>query len=772
MSKIWLKKEAKEWNEALPIGNGMLGAMIFGGTKQERIQVNEDSLWSGKFMKRVNPDAKAHISEIRKLLEEERVEQAEQLAARSMFGTYPHMRHYQTFGDVWIDFFENIGEQAVGVTPGLKIPFLTNVEKEVLGYERELDLEQSLGSVSYGIENVRYKREFLASNPDNVLAYQLTADQNEKISFEVYLTRKDNRRGRGSSFCDGCEALDDTKLRLYGNTGGKEGIAFELTVKVVSKGGKQYSMGSRIIVENADKAVIYIAARTSYRSENPLEYCMERVEAASEKGYEAIRQEHIADYRKLYNSSRLTLKGKEEHTSLPTDERLARMRQGKSDVELINTYYNYSRYLLISSSRKESLPANLQGIWNGELEPMWGSKYTININIQMNYWMAEKGGLPELHMALLKHLKTMYPHGKAVAKEMYGVDGFCCHHNTDIWGDCAPQDNNITSTLWPMGGAWLCLHAVEHFKYTQDKAFLKEYYPIVKDAVKFFRGYMTKDEEGYWITGPSSSPENIYITSKGNYGCLCMGPSMDSEIVRELFTGYLELAEAMKDKDEITDSAKEMLNNLQPIRIGKYGQIQEWNKDYEEMDKGHRHISQLFALYPGNQIRPDQTPELAKAAEKTLERRLQNGGGHTGWSKAWVILFFARLWKGEEAWKNLNELLAHATLDNLLDNHPPFQIDGNFGGACGLMEMFVQDYADKVYLLPALPAEIADGSVTGIRLKNGAILGFEWENGQCKSFCVEAVRDCEFTIVCGENSSYYIKLKEHERKSFQKEAVK
>lgn len=772
MNRIWLKKEAKEWNEALPIGNGMLGAMIFGGTELERIQMNEDSLWSGGFMNRVNPDANNHISEVRRLLEEEKLDEAEQLAARSMFGAYPHMRHYQTMGDVWIDFFQNKGEKVIGKMPGQEIPFLTNAKKEISDYERVLKIEESVGHISYEIEQVRYKREFFASKPENVIVYRLTANQDKKISFETYLTRKDNRRGRGSSFCDGNEAICNSFVRLYGNQGGKDGIDFELVMKVVSSGGKQYSMGSHIIVEDAMDATIYITARTSYRTENPLQYCMERLDEASRKGYEKIKDEHMKDYGKLFYASQLKLKEDESLTRFSTDERIARIRQGKEDIGLINTYYNYSRYLLISSSRKDSLPANLQGIWNGELEPMWGSKYTININIQMNYWMAEKGGMSELHMALLQHLKTMYPRGKAVAKEMYGIDGFCCHHNTDIWGDCAPQDSNITSTIWPMGGAWLCLHVIEHFKYTQDVEFLKEYYEIVKDAVKFFHEYMIKDEEGYWITGPSSSPENIYISPKGSYGCLCMGPSMDSEIVRELFTGYLELAKAMGDSDGIVSETQTRLSSLQPIRIGKYGQIQEWNKDYEEMDKGHRHISQLFALYPGNQIRVDRTPKLAKAAEKTLERRLENGGGHTGWSKAWIILFYARLRKAKEAWKNLNELLANATLDNLLDNHPPFQIDGNFGGACGLMEMIVQDYEDEVILLPALPKELSEGKVAGIHLKNGAILDFSWENWKIKTVHIQALRDCQFTIVSDKHASLYIKLSQNETKSYQEEDLK
>lgn len=406
----------------------------------------------------------------------------------------------------------------------------------------------------------------------------------------------------------------------------------------------------------------------------------------------------------------------------------------------------------------------MQGIWNEEFEPMWGSKYTININIQMNYWMAEKTGLQALHLPLLEHLKRMHPRGKEVAASMYHVEGFCCHHNTDIWGDCAPQDYHTSSTIWPMGGAWLCLHIYEHYQYTKDKGFLEEYFPILKDSVQFFMNYMVQNSDGKWVTGPSSSPENIYITAKNQYGCLCMGPTMDIEIVRELFSNYLKTVEILEKEEPLTGLVKDRIENLPKLKVGKYGQIQEWDQDYEELEVGHRHISQLFALYPAQQIRKDQTPKLAQAAEKTLDRRLENGGGHTGWSKAWIILFFARLWKKEKAYQNLQELLAEATLDNLLDNHPPFQIDGNFGGACGILEMIVQDYQDVVYLLPALPQEMPDGNVSGIRTKSGFILNMEWSGCRVKSVEVESVHGTQITIVNETLESRKIRCEKGEKK--------
>ena len=740
MNEIWFRNEAEEWTEAFPIGNGFMGAMVFGRTSVERIQVNEDSVWSGGYMERVNPDAKEHLHEVRQLLKEGRVQEAELLASRSMYASYPHMRHYQTLGDVWIDFFHTRGRQIVKKKEN-GTSFVEYEPPVFEGYRRRLNLEDAMGSIAYKTEKGSVKREFFASASAQVLVYKMYADADEVLDFEVSLTRKDNRSGRGSSFCDGTEALGDDAIRLYGKNGADNGIAFEMAVRIASKGGRRYRMGSHIIVEGAKEAVLFITGRTTYRSEDPAAWCMETLKAAGTQPYEKLKKQHLDDYHALYNSSVLELGKEEEFERLSTPERLARMRNGEEDVGLVNLHYNFARYLLISSSRENSLPANLQGIWNEDFEPAWGSKYTININIQMNYWMAEKTGLSRLHMPLLEHLKTMRPHGQETAEKMYGARGFCCHHNTDIWGDCAPQDSHVSATIWPMGGAWLCLHIIEHYLYTKDREFMEEFYGILRDSVQFFTDYMVQDEQGYWMTGPSSSPENIYMNEQGECGCLCMGPAMDSEILRELFGGYIRITEELGLEDELEKDVKIRLEGLPPIEVGKYGQIQEWRKDYEEMEIGHRHISQLFALYPAAQIRPDTTPGLARAALHTLERRLSHGGGHTGWSKAWIILFYARLRDGEKAWKNQRELLTGATLDNLFNTHPPFQIDGNFGGACGLLEMLVQDFEDIVFLLPALPQALKNGKVQGIRLKCGCILDLEWKDSQITEIRLLGLRD-------------------------------
>ena len=485
MNKICFREEAKDWNEALPIGNGFLGAMVFGKIGTERLQINEDSVWTGSFMERVNPDARENYTKVRELLLNGEIEQAELLAERSMYATYPHMRHYQTLGDVWIDFYKQRGKTIFKKDQGGLLS-VQHESVEVQTYNRELDISRAVGKIQYESEKGKYEREFFASNPDHIIVYQMKSIDGELLNFDLFLTRKDNRSGRGSSFCDGTEVLDGNKIRLYGKQGGDHGIAFELLVQVRTKNGKISRMGSHLLVEDAKEATLFITARTSFRSEQPLQWCMDVLSNAEKESYGTLQERHIKDYLSYYEKSNLKLNYKDSYEHLTTPERLEQMRNGIEDIELINTYYNFARYLLISSSREGSLPSNLQGIWNEEFEPMWGSKYTININIEMNYWIAEKTGLSKLHMPLLEHLQRMYPHGKDVAEKMYGIDGFCCHHNTDIWGDCAPQDNHVSSTLWPMGGAWFCLHLIEHYKYTKDREFLKEYYGILKDAVKFF----------------------------------------------------------------------------------------------------------------------------------------------------------------------------------------------------------------------------------------------------------------------------------------------
>lgn len=743
MSEILFDHEAASWTEALPLGNGTLGAMIFGGVAHERIQLNEDSCWSGGPMDRVNDDCLPHLVEVRRLLFEEKTKEAEALAAQTMYGTYPHMRHYQTLGDVWIDLPELEGRRRV-VKDGNGLPAIRTQGVHVEDYVRRLDLAQAIQTLSFRREGTAQTREAFVSFQAQALVFRIAQDA--PFSAIISATRKDNHPGKGSSYCDGCRVLKDgATISLWGTNGGANGIRFAFCVRVLSD-GQITRGGSHLVVDHSKELILLVAARTSFRSNDPLEWCLGTLAAAERKGMATLRAEHIADYQKLFSRCQLSLSGTDSSSSFTTAERLGHLRHGKEDLGLVETYFDYGRYLLISSSREGSLPANLQGIWCDQFEPAWGSKYTVNINLQMNYWMAESLGLSELTQPLFDQLLRMLPKGEDVARRMYGTDGFCCHHNTDIWGDCAPQDAHATSTIWPMGAAWLALHVVEHWRYTHDEKFLATYFCIVEEAARFLAGYLVEDPDGYLVTGPSVSPENAYLTPEGEIGSLCMGPTMDTEIVQELFSGYLELAEQAAADPYLVETLAVELSHLRPLEIGRHGQIVEWSHDFEETEPGHRHISQLFALCPGTAIRPEKTPDLAAAAERTLERRLSHGGGHTGWSKAWIALLFARLHRGEDAWENFCGLLSNSTQENLLDSHPPFQIDGNFGGCAALAEMLVQDFGDEILLLPALPEALLSGSLEGVSLKCGGSLRMKWIGGHLVEAEIEAVRDSIVSI--------------------------
>ncbi len=648
------------------------------------------------------------MPKVRDLLWKGKISEAEKLISMSMFATPDGQRQYSVLGDFIVDFYHQ--------------------EHQISNYRRELDLENAVSYVSYLAGKTHYERSYFCSYPDKMLVAHFTSSEKGTLELSSYIDRW--------KYVDKVRMGENT-MCLYGKSGEHGGVEYYFEMEVSQTGGTLEVIGHRIYAKGCDEVLIKVTASTSFKHENPKATCKRRLQATRNIAYETLLERHLADYKEIAGRMSLDLKG-EDLSDLPTDERLNRMKEGEEDKDLVAMYFAYGRYLLISCSREGGLPATLQGIWNREWQPPWDSKYTININTEMNYWHAEKCNLSECHLPLIEHLERMKVHGMETARKMYGCRGWVAHHNTDLWGDTAPQDMWMPATIWPMGGAWLCLHIWEHYLYTSDLSFLKNKYHLMKGAGDFFKDYLMEDEKGYLVTGPSTSPENTYILPSGESGTVCIGPTMDNEILFELFTAIIEGGKLIGESAHEIKTFEKLRDKLTPLQIGKYGQIMEWREDYEEKEPGHRHISQLFGLYPGHQITTTHTPELSLAAKTTLERRLKYGGGHTGWSRAWIINLWARLKEGELAYENVKELLKKSTLINLLDHHPPFQIDGNFGGTAGISEMLLQEESGYIELLPALPKAWNSGCVKGLCAKGGIVLDFEWEDHEVSQLIIHA----------------------------------
>jgi len=615
---IMLDKAARRWDDGLPIGNGRIGAMVMGKVNEETIILNEETLWYGPDRNRRNPDAPEQIEKIRSLLLQGETAKAAFLAKMAFTSTPKYNNPYQPAGDLRLCFYKH--------------------QDSVSDYVRTLDLDQAIASVDYSMNGTPYHREHFVSTRYNVLAIRLTCGEGKRLTLSANISRKPFEENTGK--------LDQHTVANWGENG-VGGVKYFTAVRMEIKGGQVHTMGDFVYCEEAEEVYLYLSSvtdfggRTDYREE-----CLKRVQTAANDGYERIKECHRLDYGQLFG--RVDLRINQTTTpQLMTDQLLRMLKDG--DLRYLDyltlLLFHFARYLMISSSYDCVLPANLQGIWNGSYEPPWQSEFTININEEMNYWFVEKCNLPECHLPLFDLLERMVQKGKVTAKEIYRCRGFCAHHNTNLWGCTDMEGIFDASPFWPMGGAWLSLHMYEHYLYTQDIGFLAERaLPVMREAILFYEDYLYEDDAGYLLTGPSVSPENTYRSSIGEKGALCMAPTMDTMILRQLFTWYLE-GKSRLGQTEDHSMVQKLLKKLPPTSLTKDGRIMEWYQDYEETEPGHRHISHLYGLHPGNEILPHET-ELFDAARKTLDYRMSHGGGHTGWSKAWVTCFYARLRDG------------------------------------------------------------------------------------------------------------------------------